>query len=196
MPARTQKPKLLLHICCAPCATWAFEKLKAEFEVTGYFYDPNIQPQQEYEKRRGEMHRLAAEAGLPLVDGKYEPEAWREAVSGLEDEPEGGRRCRICYDMRLRRAAEHAREHGFEWLATTLTVSPHKWADVINPIGDAICRQFGLRFLAADFKKEGGFQHSLRLSKQHSLYRQDYCGCEFSRRERQQGGRRTSASKR
>jgi len=185
MAGADPKPRLLLHICCAPCSTWVCETLKREYQVTGYFYNPNIQPQEEYEQRRREMHRLADQVGLEVIDDEYEAEAWLAAVRGLEEEPEGGRRCQICYDLRLRRAAEYARDHGLEWLATTLTISPHKQASLINPIGEAICRQLGLRFLAADFKKKGGFEHSLRLSKEHGLYRQDYCGCEFSRRERE-----------
>ena len=178
------KPKLLLHICCAPCATWVFETLKREFEITGFFYDPNIQPREEYDKRRWEAHRFAREAGFAIVDGEYDVENWRRAVRGHEDEPEGGRRWALCYDFRLARAAQYAARRGFQWLATTLTISPHKRADVVNPTGSRLCRQYGLRFLEADFKKRAGFEHSVRLSREHGLYRQDYCGCEFSRRER------------
>ncbi len=178
------QPKLLLHICCAPCATWVFETLKREFDVTGFFYDPNIHPREEYDRRRWEMHRLAQEVGLAVIDGEYAVEKWHDAVRGHEDDPEGGRRCELCYDHRLERAAAYAAKHGFEWLATTMTISPHKRADVINPIGAHVCAKYGLQFLEADFKKQAGFEHSLRLSKEHGLYRQDYCGCEFSRRER------------
>ncbi|MDI6792798.1 MAG: epoxyqueuosine reductase QueH [bacterium] len=192
------RPGLLLHTCCAPCAAHVIVELNREFEVNAYFYNPNIQPQEEYGLRWEAMEKLAfqlkqpflaeSEVSLPQVDfeltaGKYDPERWLEAVNGLEDEPEGGARCEACYRFRLEEVARFAKEKGCDWLATTLTISPHKRAEMINPIGKEVAEQFGLRFYEADFKKKDGFKISCRLSRELDLYRQTYCGCVFSQRD-------------
>lgn len=179
------KPKILLHICCAPCSTHVFRALAEEFEVVGFFYDPNIQPRAEYEARLCETRRLAESFGFKLITGEYDSELWNKSVSGLEGEREGGERCRVCYRVRLARAAEAARDEGCEYLATTLTVSPHKRAAVINPLGETEAKKTGVKFYAADFKKRDGFKKSCQLSNELGLYRQGYCGCLHSLRERE-----------
>ena len=184
------KRKLLLHICCAPCSTHVIDVLSRDYEVTGFFYNPNIHPDEEYRRRLREAIRYAKIAGVELITGDYDPERWFEAVKGLEGEPEGGRRCRICFEMRLERTAQVARERGFEVFTTTLSVSPHKKADVINEVGRLVAERHGLEFLEADFKKKGGFERSVKLSKQYGLYRQNYCGCIFSLREAEKRRRR------
>jgi hypothetical protein len=180
MPA--EKPRLLLHVCCAPCGAYVSRLLSAEHEVVLYFYNPNIQPHAEYEKRLSEVRRYAESAGLQLEVGEYDEPHWLDAVRGHEDEPEGGERCRICYRIRLEEAARHAEQLGCNLLATTLTVSPHKRADAVNPQGLAAVADTSVEFLEADFKKKGGYQESCRLSREYGFYRQDYCGCSYSRR--------------
>lgn len=179
----TQKSKLLLHICCAPCSTCVVELLKRDYELTGYFYNPNIHPKEEYLKREQEMKRYAREIGLELVCAEYDDDKWFSLTSGMEDLPEGGERCLLCYKMRLESAAAYAQEHGHTFLATTLSISPHKNAAKINEAGYAIAHQRQLNWYAADFKKQGGFEKSIRMSKEAGLYRQSYCGCIFSQRK-------------
>jgi predicted adenine nucleotide alpha hydrolase (AANH) superfamily ATPase len=174
------KPKLLLHICCGPCSTEVIRRLKDDYEVVGCYYNPNIHPAEEHEKRLMEVQRLSA-LWRVLVDAvPYEHERFLEAVRGLEAEPEGGRRCEKCYELRLERAARAALESNCTHLATTLTIAPMKKAAVINPIGEAAAARHGLTFIGDDWKKKDGFKHSIELSKELGLYRQDYCGCEFS----------------
>ena len=169
--------KILLHVCCAPCATHSIETLQAEYEVTLFFADSNISPENEYRRRLAEARRLAAAYGCAFAEDPYDHEAWLASVAGLEDEPEKGRRCLKCFEFNLTRAAEFAGSHGFAAFTTSLTISPHKRsADIFE-----IARRLG-NFLPIDFKKKDGFKHSLELSREHALYRQDYCGCEFSRR--------------
>ena len=176
------KPRLLLHICCGPCSTAVVERLGPEYGLLGYWYNPNIQPEEEHGRRLEAARRFAAEAGFELVVEPYEPEPWQEAVRGLEDEPEGGRRCEVCYRLRAERAAAEAARRGATHLATTLTIGPQKKAAVINPIGEAAAAAHGLTFVGEDFKKRAGLERSIELSRQHGLYRQDYCGCLHSRR--------------
>ncbi|MBU1177871.1 epoxyqueuosine reductase QueH [Patescibacteria group bacterium] len=179
------KKSLLLHICCAPCSTHVIEKLQTDFKVTGYFYNPNLYPEAEHDKRRQEAVRFGQEIGIEvLAPEKYEKEKWLELVEGFADESEGGQRCGICYKMRLEKTAQLAASRKFDHFATTLTISPYKKATVINPIGQKISQEYNVKFLADDFKKKGGFQESLDLSTKHGLYRQNYCGCEFSMRGR------------
>ena len=182
-----QKPQLLLHVCCAPCSTHALEVLRAEYVVTFYFCNPNIHPAEEYHARLADAERFARDTDTPFVAAEYDPERWFDAIKGLEQEPERGRRCEVCIRLRLERTADWARQHGFEWLATTLSVSPHKSADMINQIGLELAPERELRFLAADLKKGGGFQRSVALSRQHGLRRQDYCGCIYSLHEGPRG---------
>jgi hypothetical protein len=176
----SQGKKLLLHICCAPDATVVLNDLSAAFDITAYFYNPNIHPLEEYTKRLGEMQKLAARTAVPLAPGGYDIDDWRSAVAGLEHEPEGGKRCAICFRVRLERAARYAAMNGFDCFTTVLTVSPHKDARLINEIGAEIGAHCGIEFIKADFKKKDGFKRSIALSRQYGLYRQSYCGCVYS----------------
>ncbi len=175
-------PKLLLHVCCAPCATHCVNVLSRQFDVTAYFYNPNIYPPEEYELRFREVVRYAGQINLKLFTGGYDSRQWAEAVKGYENEREGGQRCSLCYKIRLAGAAQFARAQNIEYVATTLTVSPHKRADVINPIGEGVAEKYGLRFYGSDFKKNDGFKLSCQMSRELGLYRQNYCGCVFSYR--------------
>jgi len=174
------KLKLLLHVCCGPCATAVIERIVSRFEVVCFWYNPNIEPPAEYERRLAGMRTVAEVMGVPLVEGERDAPSWRKAIAGWEDEPEGGRRCQICFEYRLHRAAEYAQARDMDCLATTLTVSSHKDAQLINSLGEDIAKAAGMKFLAEVWRKEGGFQRSVQLSRQLNLYRQDYCGCSYS----------------
>lgn len=176
------KKKLLLHSCCAPCSTRALELLSALFQLTVYYYNPNIEPRAEYDKRLNEQERLLAMKGIALVRGQWDPAPFLAAAQGREAEREGGARCFLCYEMRLSGTAQYAKENGFDYFTTTLTVSPHKNAQKLNEIGFRLSEQVGVSFLPTDFKKRGGYQRSIVLSRQFDLYRQNYCGCRFSQR--------------
>lgn len=175
--------RLLLHTCCGPCSTWSIEKLRKEYDLTCYFFNPNIHPKEEYEKRLAGTKRYCLAVCVDLVEGEYTVDEWELKTKGHENDPEGGERCWICYRIRLEETAKHAIEMGFDIFSTTLTVSPHKDAGVINSIGEAVAQDVGVPFLSIDLKKQDGFKKSIELSHQHSLYRQDFCGCKFSRRE-------------
>ena len=177
------KPKLLLHICCAPCSTHVVEALKEGYNLTGHFYNPNIHPESEYLRREEEMKRYARKIGLDLACDEYDDARWFEMVKGMEDIPEGGKRCFLCYRMRLEKTARYGKDHGYPLFTTTLSVSPHKNAEKINEIGSEIASKYGMDFLTADFKKGGGYDRSVRMSKAEGMYRQSYCGCIFSQRE-------------
>jgi predicted adenine nucleotide alpha hydrolase (AANH) superfamily ATPase len=172
---------LLLHACCAPCSTVALERLSGQWELTLFYYNPNISPEAEYEKRLGELRRLVALApaarGACVIAPEYGHTEFLSAARGLENEPEGGARCRECFALRLKRTAAEARERGFDAFATTLTVGPRKNAADINAAGEAVAREYGVHWLALDLKKRGGYQRSVELSREYSLYRQNYCGC-------------------
>ncbi|MEO0085807.1 MAG: epoxyqueuosine reductase QueH [candidate division WOR-3 bacterium] len=176
------KPPLLLHICCAPCATEVVRRLLAEYQVFGFFYNPNIHPETEYLRRLAEVQRLSALWRVLVDVGPYNHDRFLEAVRGLENEPEGGRRCESCYRLRLEAAAAAAESNGCRVVASTLTIGPQKHARTINAIGREVCAGHGVEFLEADWKKQDGFRHSVELSRALELYRQSYCGCEFSRR--------------
>jgi len=178
------KPKILLQVCCAPDATVASERLGDEYRVGVYFYNPNIHPREEYIKRVEEIERLSIEIDVEIHPAPYEPEEWQKAVRGLEHEPEGGQRCETCFRMRLERTAMAARELGYDLFATVLTVSPHKNASLINRIGEEIGQAVGVPYLPSNFKKRDGFKRSIELSRKYDLYRQDYCGCIFSKQQR------------
>lgn len=178
------KEKLLLHICCAPCAIYPLTVLLERFNVTLVFYGPNIYPEEEYIKRLESARQMAKRIDVPLVELDYDTNEWYSLVKGFENEPEGGDRCNICYRMRLDRAAGFAKENSHKYFTTTLTLSPHKSARIINPIGSEIARRHGLIFLSEDFKKNDGFKKSCGMSKEYGLYRQKYCGCEYSIKER------------
>lgn len=179
--ARSRKKRLLLHICCAGCAAYIPQLLRDKYELTLFFYNPNIYPYQEYKKRVREAKKIASLYELDLVIGKYDHANWLYSIAGHQNDPEGGERCFICYEERLEAAAKAAKKKKLDIFTTTLTISPHKKADKINEIGRNIAREYKIDFLEQDFKKQDGFKRSCQLSRQLDLYRQNYCGCEFSR---------------
>ena len=181
----TNKKTLLLHVCCAPDATVVIERLANDYFLLLCFYNPNIHPETEYLNRKAEVDRVAEKMGVDTVDCNYDDKVWFELTNGLEFEPEKGRRCEVCFTMRLREIARIAKREHADIFTTVLTVSPHKDAQLINRIGLEIGCEFGLEYLLADFKKKDGFKRSLELSKLYGLYRQDYCGCIFSKKERE-----------
>ena len=174
------KPRILAHICCAPDALYVARLLGETHEVTGYFYDPNIHPREEYDLRLGEMRKVAATLRMELIEGPYDADRWMTLTRKFRDEPEKGRRCDVCYAIRLGRAAETARDRGFGLFTTVMSLSPWKKAATMNRIGRLFARRHGIGFLEADFKKKDGFRKSVVLSKEAGLYRQDYCGCVYS----------------
>jgi epoxyqueuosine reductase len=176
------RPALLLHVCCGPCATAVVEQLAREYDLTLYWFNPNIQPEAEFERRLVAARELAVRLSLPLQVQSGGGREFAEAAQGLEDAPEGGERCHKCIELRLREAMRTAHEAGIPLVATTLTISPHKDAAAINEIGRRLAEEIGTGFLARDFKQQGGFARSVALSKEHGLYRQNYCGCLFGRR--------------
>ena len=178
--------RLLLHSCCAPCSSHCLSELSPQIGVTVLYYNPNLDCAGEYEKRKREQLRFLRETGLAdFLDCDYAPEEYLFSVRGLEEEKEGGARCAVCFRLRLERTAREAKARGFDYFATTLTVSPLKNAKLINTIGFAVAEEVGVRYLPSDFKKRGGYLHSVRLSEKYGLYRQDYCGCAFSKAERE-----------
>ena len=179
-----EKKRLLLHTCCAPCSPHVIELLREEFEVGAFFYNPNIYPLEEYKLRLEEMRRFLGEISVKLIVGDYDADQWFGMVKGMEQEKEGGRRCKLCYRMRLGKTAFMAHSNGFQYFATTLTVSPHKNAQIINQIGREIKGNADVAFYAADFKKRDGFKKSCELSDRHGLYRQNYCGCIYSKEKK------------
>ena len=182
-----ETPSLFLHACCAPCSSYVLEYLSEYFKITLFYYNPNISPEEEYRKRIAEVRRLIAE--LPVKnevrfqEGKYDPETFFALAKGHEAEPEGGERCALCYELRLREAAQLARAGGFDYFTTTLSISPYKNAQKLNEIGAALEREYGVSYLHSDFKKRNGYHRSIELSAQYHLYRQNYCGCVFSKAE-------------
>lgn len=180
------KRKLLLHSCCAPCLTHPLSELQKEFEVVLFFYNPNIHPRAEYDMRLAEAKKYC-KGKCEILEETYDPETWFELTKGLENEPERGARCRICYEMRLAKTAAVAAKSGFQTFATTLSISPHKNAEWINALGRELEKRFGVEFLEADWKKRDGFKKSLEISKKSNLKRQNYCGCAYSQRINLQG---------
>ncbi len=182
-------PKLLLHSCCAPCSSYVLEYLSQCFSITVFFYNPNIHPEQEYKKRLNEQKRFIEQFPVKnkvnFIEGKYEPNLFFQEVKGLEQEKEGGSRCLKCFYLRLEKTAQKANELNFTYFTTTLTISPHKNAKAINQIGNEIANKYHLNFLFSDFKKRDGFKRSIVLSNQYHLYRQSYCGCIFSRNNKE-----------
>lgn len=175
------KPNLLLHSCCGPCSTAVIDALKDYFNITIIYYNPNIEPKEEYEKRKSEQIRLIKELGyVKYIDCDYDNDSFEEIVKGFEKEKEGGLRCSKCFYLRMKKSALKAKENDFEYFGTTLTVSPHKNSQVINEIGKQIEDELGIKYLYGDFKKHNGYLKSIELSKQYNLYRQDYCGCQYS----------------
>lgn len=181
-------PRLLLHSCCAPCSSYVLEYLSRYFSITVFYYNPNISPREEYEKRVEEQRRLIeklpAKHPITFVAGEYEPDRFYEMAKGLEKEPEGGKRCFGCYRLRLTEAAKLAKEGGYDYFTTTLTISPLKNAGKLNEIGEELAGIYEVEHLPSDFKKKNGYKRSVELSGEYGLYRQDYCGCVFSKAER------------
>lgn len=180
-------PTLFLHACCAPCSSYVLEYLSAHFYITLFYYNPNITDKKEYQYRIDEVQRLIAAmpARYPIrfQAGSYDPGRYLEAVRGHETDPEGGERCSICFELRLAEAARLAAEGGYDYVTTTLTISPMKDAERLNRIGREMAEIYGVKWLGSDFKKRDGYRRSVALSKEYNLYRQNYCGCGFSRRD-------------
>ena len=197
---RGARPRLLLHACCAPCSSAVIEELALYFDITLYFYNPNIYPKEEYDFRLAELHRLIAEMSasdaiskeaaegigrICIAEGKYEPEVFFEISKGYEKLPEGDKRCELCYKLRLSETARYAAENGFDYFCTTLSVSPYKNAQKLNAIGEELSDIYGLPYLVSDFIKRTGYKRSCELSTIFNLYRQDFCGCPFSKAARE-----------
>ena len=182
-----QVPTLLLHACCAPCSSYCLEYLSQYFKITLYFYNPNIYPENEYSLRSEEARRLINEMTFKhpetFLEGEFNPKEFYDAVKGFENEKEGGERCFRCYRLRLESAAKLAKEMGFDYFTTTLTISPLKRADKLNEIGEELGEIYAVKHLSSDFKKKNGYKRSTELSREYGLYRQDYCGCVFSKRK-------------
>lgn len=182
------KPTLLLHCCCGPCSTYCLEQLTNVFNVTLYFYNPNITDENEYKLRLEELKKLIEIAyanDIPILSENYDSNAFYDAIKGLENLGEMSKRCYNCYALRLEKTAITAKEKGFDYFTTTLSISPYKSAKNLNEIGETLCKKYEINYLYADFKKEGGYYKSIELSKKYSLYRQDYCGCVYSKQERE-----------
>lgn len=197
-----EAPRLFLHSCCAPCSSYCLEYLREYFQITVFYYNPNISMEEEYRKRVAEQKRLIhaynealdrrlqgqeAVTGYPIamIEGDYEPEQFFRISKGLEQCPEGGERCFSCYELRLLKTAEYAAEGNYDYFATTLTISPLKNAVKLNEIGERLAEEIGIKWLPSDFKKKNGYKRSIELSKEYELYRQDYCGCAYSKAERE-----------
>lgn len=178
------KPRLLLHICCAPCSTYPIKALQEEYDVELFFYNPNIHPEEEHNVRFEEARKYARKIGFEFHESDYDTNIWFNCTKGLEDEPEGGARCEVCYRIRLGRTAQFALANGIRNFTTTLSVSPHKKAESINRIGRAIGDIYSLNFYEADFKKKEGFKIAAQLAREAGLYRQNYCGCVYSTKRR------------
>ena len=189
LKASGEKPALLLHACCAPCSSHTLLFLCDYFRITLYFFNPNIAPESEYIYRKEELIRLVKELGLDveIISEDYDSAPFYELAKGLEDLPERGERCRKCIGYRLRKTAETAKKLGCDYFTTTLTISPHKDCEFINQYGGQLGEELGIAYLFSDFKKHDGYKHSIQLSKEYNLYRQDYCGCVYSRRAKENG---------
>ena len=180
-------PSILLHSCCAPCSSHVIDTLTPYFNITIFYYNPNIEPFEEYEKRKEEEKRFIKEYPninkLDIIDCDYDNDKFKSMSKGLEHIPEGGARCIKCYHLRLDATAKKAKELGYDYFGTTLTVSPYKKSDKLNEIGEHLSKEYDIKYLYSDFKKKNGYKHSIELSKKYNLYRQDYCGCIYSVRD-------------
>ncbi len=187
--AHGQVSTLLLHSCCAPCSSYVLEYLTQYFKITVLYYNPNIYPPQEYHHRVREQQRFLSQFPMKyaagFIEGNYDTARFYQMADGMEELPEGGARCFACYELRLREAAEYAKRLGLDYFTTTLSISPMKNAQQLNTIGERLAEEYGVAYLAADFKKKNGYLRSIQLSKEYGMYRQDYCGCVFSMRERE-----------
>lgn len=193
LKADGRTPRLLLHSCCAPCSSYVLEYLSEFFYITDFYYNPNISPADEYRKRVNEMQRLIREMPMKhpveFVEGIYDPDRFYEMSKGKEDIPEGGERCFECFEMRLREAAREAVRLHMDYFTTSLSISPLKDAQKLNEIGIRLGKEYGIPYLASDFKKKNGFRRSTELSREYNLYRQNYCGCVYSKRQAEREGR-------
>ena len=181
-----ERKTLLMHSCCAPCSSFCLEKITPFFNIDLFYYNPNITDSEEYYKRLQEQKTFIStiyDKSVKVIDGNYDIMEFLSAVKGNEKELEGGERCKICYLLRLEETAKKAKELGYDYFTTTLSVSPYKNAKWLNEIGEELEKKYGVKYLFADFKKGGGYLKSIELSKKYGLYRQDYCGCEFSKRK-------------
>lgn len=183
----TSRKRILLHSCCAPCSSWVITYLTKYFDITILYYNPNISPKEEYDKRKKEQIRLIKEIDkigtIDIIDCDYENDIYEEKIKGYEECPERGERCTICFNLRLEKTAKIAKENNFDYFCTTLSVSPYKNAKLINEIGKELGDKYNIKWLYSDFKKENGYKNSIELSKKYNLYRQDYCGCIYSKRK-------------
>ncbi|MBQ8073748.1 MAG: epoxyqueuosine reductase QueH [Clostridia bacterium] len=183
------RPKLLLHCCCAPCSSATLERLQRDYDVDIYYYNPNIEPEAEFRKRAGEEERFVRafrpDGGVQVIVAEYDHEAFERIARGREQLPERGERCYLCYELRLRRTAAFAREKGYDCFTTSLSISPYKSARWINEIGERLAGEYQVPFVHSDFKKQNGYARSIALSREYNLYRQDWCGCVYSRMERE-----------
>lgn len=183
-----KKPKLLLHVCCAPCSSYVLEYLNKYFDITVFYYNPNISSESEYNKRLNEELRFVKEYPfeneIKVINGEYDNKKYEEVISGLENEKEGGARCFKCYRLRLEESAKYAKDNNYDYFTTTLTISPYKNAKVLNEIGHELSTIYGVKYLFSDFKKKNGYKRSIELSSEYNLYRQDYCGCKYSVRNK------------
>jgi Uncharacterized protein conserved in bacteria len=177
-------PTLFLHSCCAPCSSYCLEYLAEYFSITVFYFNPNIYPEEEYQKRVEEQQKLISampvKHPIQFMEGEYKPEQFFEIAKGLEHVPEGGERCFQCYELRLREAAVHAQKNKFDYFTTTLSISPLKNAAKLNEIGSKLAEEYGVAYLPSDFKKKNGYKRSIELSKEYELYRQNFCGCVYS----------------
>ncbi len=177
------KKSLLLHSCCAPCSSAVLERLSEQFDITVLYYNPNLDSHEEFERRVDEQRRLIRQlnCGIKLLTVDYEPQEYYSVVKGHEKDAEGGERCSICFELRLDKTAKIAAEKNFDFFTTTLSISPHKNSQVLNEIGGRVSEKYDVDYLYSDFKKEDGYKRSIELSKEYDLYRQDYCGCIYSK---------------
>ena len=179
-------PALLLHSCCAPCSSYVLEYLSEYFSITVLYYNPNISPVEEYNYRKSEQIRLISEMNfknpVKIMDCDWDNQSFNEMAKGMENIPEGGARCQLCYELRLRKTASLAKEHQFDYFTTTLTISPLKNSQVLNRTGEGLADEYGVSYLVSDFKKKEGYKRSIELSGEYNLYRQNYCGCVYSKK--------------
>lgn len=176
------KQRLLLHSCCAPCSIYVLEQLAKDYQLSIFFYDPNIHPRKEYNLRRDEMQKYAKKIAIDFEEGPYDTAEWFAKTKGLETEPEKGQRCEICFDIRLGLTAKKAKEENYDLWTTVMSISPHKDVSQINCVANKLAKEYGVKFLEADWKKNNGFKIASELSKKEGFYRQDYCGCLYSKK--------------
>ena len=174
------KQKLLLHVCCGPCSIAIFEELKEQFDVTVHFCNPNIHPEEEYEKRKAEVIKICKELNIKFIEEEYNPEEWFKLTKEYKEEQEGGKRCPICFKLRMEKSVQYAKKNNFDYFATSLTSGRNKYAKIINPIGLELGKKYGIKFFEEDWKKKGRQEKAIELVKNKNIYRQDYCGCIYS----------------